>query len=287
MTIPGKPSNNVSEGRMYIPQEADMGLGPFAMTEPRASVIVFTTPILSDYSRMIGGRGVPEIDPWGFLLPLAPQVLAATLAALVTAVFVVVILSYFAATRDSSYESLSSVFFIYYRVLLQQDRVTRENKTWQRILTAAWILTTVILTWSYCSNLTSQMTVLYTSHPYQTAEDFIQDTEAVLYVETDTADAQILKNANSGILHKLGRLEDKGRLKYKRQDENNFILTAMITGQPLVLLLDDLTSQVIMGQHFSQTGRCDYYASRETILHFTYCMIVQKDSPLLPAINTK
>ncbi|KAG7176749.1 putative olfactory ionotropic receptor IR4-like 26, partial [Homarus americanus] len=108
-------------------------------------------------------------------------------------------------------------------------RVTRENKTWQRILTAAWILTTVILTWSYCSNLTSQMTVLYTSHPYQTAEDFIQDTEAVLYVETDTADAQILK------------------------DENNFILTAMITGQPLVLLLDDLTSQVIMGQHFSQT----------------------------------
>lgn len=63
-------------------QEADLGLGPFAMSASRAQVIDYLRPILVDYIKILGGRGLPEVDPWGFLLPLAPVVWAVLLLTL-------------------------------------------------------------------------------------------------------------------------------------------------------------------------------------------------------------
>ncbi|XP_071532997.1 glutamate receptor-like [Panulirus ornatus] len=55
-------------------EEADIGLGPFSISAPRAEVVDFTYPITLHYLKLLAALGDHEVDPWGFLLPLAPLV---------------------------------------------------------------------------------------------------------------------------------------------------------------------------------------------------------------------
>lgn len=95
-------------------QEVDLALGPFGVTATRAVIVDYTTPVLSDYLKILGGRGRPEVDPWGFLLPLAPLVWAGLLGALVLLMAVVLLLARCASLQTPALAP-------YVRVLLQES----------------------------------------------------------------------------------------------------------------------------------------------------------------------
>ncbi|XP_063847886.1 uncharacterized protein LOC135092991 [Scylla paramamosain] len=63
-------------------EEADLGLGPFAMTPVRAEDVDFTTPVKIFGVRILAGQGKLKVDPWGFVLPLTPTVWIVSLASL-------------------------------------------------------------------------------------------------------------------------------------------------------------------------------------------------------------
>lgn len=96
-------------------QEVDLGLGPFGITAVRAEIVDYTTPVVSDSLRIMGGRGKPEVNPWGFLLPLTPLVWAVILAALVMVLATVLLLS-------SCFSVETPMLSIYVRVLLQESK---------------------------------------------------------------------------------------------------------------------------------------------------------------------
>ena len=60
----------------------DIGLGPFAWNSGRYEVIDYTWPITFFTVKVFAGRGSPEVDPWGFLLPLGPWVWMTLLSSL-------------------------------------------------------------------------------------------------------------------------------------------------------------------------------------------------------------
>lgn len=68
---------------MFLPihQEADIALGPFGVSYDRAQVVDFTESLFFDARGLLSSKGVPEIDPWGFLYPLTWLVWAAVAAA--------------------------------------------------------------------------------------------------------------------------------------------------------------------------------------------------------------
>ena len=70
-----------------------MGLGPFAVTTIRATAVDYTRNILVDYGRILAGSGKPEVDPWGFLLPLAPMVWVGLVVALLVVMAIVLLLA--------------------------------------------------------------------------------------------------------------------------------------------------------------------------------------------------
>ena len=74
-------------------QEIDIGLGPFGVTAIRAEVVDYTHPILIDYARILGGRGSPELDPWGFLLPLSSTVWMVLIVVFLLVILTTVIIS--------------------------------------------------------------------------------------------------------------------------------------------------------------------------------------------------
>lgn len=94
-------------------------MGPFGVSASRAEVVDYTGFIVIDYARIIGGRGRAEVDPWGFLLPLAPEVwlgvAAMTALAMATAAVLTGLSERFSPGRRSA-----GLCFSFVRVLLFQ-----------------------------------------------------------------------------------------------------------------------------------------------------------------------
>ncbi|KAK3891498.1 hypothetical protein Pcinc_004588 [Petrolisthes cinctipes] len=98
-----------------------MSIGPFGMSAVRAEAVDFSDPILIDYARILAGKGSPEVDPWGFMLPLTPVVWVAFFSSLLFLLSSVYLLVFFVWLKDScQIIQLDDISFAYVRVLLQQ-----------------------------------------------------------------------------------------------------------------------------------------------------------------------
>ena len=96
------------------------------MTAVRAEVVDYTRPMLVDYARILGRRGSPEVDPWGFLLPLSLNVWVALLVTLLVVIFTAVSLSACDRHRASSSSQYVSDIL---RTLLCQGRCASGQAT--------------------------------------------------------------------------------------------------------------------------------------------------------------
>nr|XP_045593542.1 uncharacterized protein LOC123755105 [Procambarus clarkii] len=101
-------------------EEVDIGLGPISVSASRAQVLDFTWPMFTVISNIVGGRGRPEVDPWGFLFPLTPLVWAAILTTLLVLPLTVFLLSS-CVTMEAPGGWLEYVFS-FTRIFLQQGK---------------------------------------------------------------------------------------------------------------------------------------------------------------------
>ncbi|XP_071540834.1 LOW QUALITY PROTEIN: probable glutamate receptor [Panulirus ornatus] len=265
---------------MVTRDEVDLGLGPFSITASRAEVVDYVTPIVSDNLRILGGRGKPEVDPWSFVMPLAPLVWAAVLAALVVMLATAVLLSsWFFKTPPS--------ISVYLRVLLQENTLVVGERWWERFMALSWVLMIMVLTQSYSSNLMSLLAVRHIPQPYQSLRDVIDDSSVTMIWELGTAYVQHFRNSKSGIFSEVHVAEQEGRVMYVLASDYVRVQDELVREGEHVFIGEDLTSRVLMAHDFSNTGQCDFYTSREAFLPFMYGMTGQKNSPLIPAISKR
>lgn len=102
-------------------------MGPFTLSPNRAVVVDFTSVVLIQNYLILGARGTPQVDPWGFLFPLGPLVWASIFTVLLLVPFVMLSLSACAATSVFSparYTWAGSLFEMI-RVILQQGMFIR------------------------------------------------------------------------------------------------------------------------------------------------------------------
>lgn len=91
------------------------------MSASRSQVIDYLRPILVDYIKILGGRGRPEVDPWGFLLPLAPLVWVVLLLVL-AAVALFLFLPYSMCLINTRKAGIIDNVFLLSETLLQQSK---------------------------------------------------------------------------------------------------------------------------------------------------------------------
>ncbi|XP_071526992.1 probable glutamate receptor [Panulirus ornatus] len=268
--------------------EAHIALGPFGVSATRAEMVDYTRPILTETARILGSRGRPEVDPWGFLLPLTPLVWAAILTTLLVMPVIVFLLSATAGlnTRGNNLWP-SKTFFGYIRVLLQQDSLVPPDLWWERLMLASWMMMTLVLTRSYTGNLMSYLAVRHISQPYQSLQDVVDDPSVSMLWETNTAYVQYFKSVKSGIFRKIADSEKEGRINYVRGSEFYKNLDASVRRGDHVIIAEYRYERVLMSRDFSNTGRCDFYTSKERFMPFMSGMVGPKDSPLVPVISEK
>ncbi|XP_063584651.1 probable glutamate receptor [Penaeus indicus] len=276
---------------MVSRKEVDLGLGPFGMSTVRAAVVDFTKPILIDYARILGGRGRAEIDPWGFLLPLTPEVWAGLAALGLLVLLSVASLSYLSRQylpgRGSRnlYFGVTCMIHHRNRCLLSDTKVLPERR-WERVLLAGWMIVTLVTVKSYAGNLMSLLAVRHIPQPYQSVRDVLDDASCTMIWEANTAYVQFVESVSSGTFHEVSKAGKAGRILYKKTTEYLDAIDS-VRSRPYVLILEDLTHKLLMGQDFSNTGRCDFYTSRELFLPFIFAMIGQKNHPLVPALSER
>ncbi|XP_063872532.1 probable glutamate receptor [Scylla paramamosain] len=298
-------------------EDVNLGLGPFAINAARYEAGDFTWPINFMVVKVLGGRGSPEVDPWGFLLPFDPWVWAA----LFSFFLLLSVTSYFLSTvfskKGSKKEDFATknlhfigIMFRQYpfhiprwinasnsipaNVLLNHTAslgptamwVGEGGCWWQRVMLGVWMLMTMVLTRSYEGNLMSLLAVRHLPQPYQTLGDVVDDPSVVMVWEKQGAPMQAVIDATFGIFYEVKKKEEQGRLRVLQRIDYDSILDEVIRQHKVIIDYDLVTTGTI-SKHFSRTGRCDLYVGHGNILAQPIALMSQKDSPLIPALNER
>ncbi|XP_063869652.1 probable glutamate receptor [Scylla paramamosain] len=265
---------------MVVRQEVDLGLGPFGFSAVRTLIIDYTVPVVNDYLRILAGRGRPEVDPWGFLLPLAPLVWVGLVVALVVVMAIVLLL----ARCVSLYPPALAP---YVRVLLQENSWLPALWGWERLVLGGWMLAMLVVTQSYTGNLMSLLAVRYIPQPFQTLRALLDDSATTMIWEYNTAYVNYFRTTETGILREVRKMDAAGQVQYVLATEYSNMLRGEVRRGSHVFIGEDLTSKILMAQQFSETGSCDFYTSRESFMPFLYCMIGPKHSPLVQSVSKR
>nr|XP_053630360.1 glutamate receptor U1-like [Cherax quadricarinatus] len=272
---------------MVMREEVGIGAGPFSIDENRALVVDYTAPILIDYMRILGARGLPEVNPWGFLFPLTLLVWVAILATLIILAFAKFLMSSCISLKSDSKRNWFKITFDYARILLQQDYTVVEYWRWEKVVLVVWMMVTLVLTRSYSGNLMALLAVKHIPQPYQTLRDVVDDPSVTMIWEKDSGASPILKSAESGIFREIADKEKVGKLIWKTQPQFPEAIDTLVRRGDHVLMRSDSGHKTSIAQDFTKTGQCSFYESREEFMQIMLAMIGPKDSPIVPAINKR
>ncbi|XP_071535592.1 LOW QUALITY PROTEIN: uncharacterized protein [Panulirus ornatus] len=268
-------------------QVADFATGPFVMSTARGEVIDFCWPVWTDDVRILGARGRPEVDPWGFLLPLTPLVWVVILMVLLVVPAISFLLSYYIQLQARSKAWWFAEIFRFIRILLQQDIFVRTPWWWERLVLGVWMMTTLVLTRSYAGNLMSLLAVRHIPQPYQTLQDILDDSSIITIWQKHSMNEQYLRTVKYGIFREIADLQSKGRVKFHTQAQFQESVDLLVRRGDHILVDISGTQRNLVAEDFSRTGRCDFYMSIDAFLPYQFTLIVQKNSPLLHTLNKR
>ncbi|XP_069939228.1 uncharacterized protein [Cherax quadricarinatus] len=272
---------------MVMREEVQLAVGPFMLSGERSQVVDFTVPVMIDYWRIIGARGHPEVDPWGFVFPLAPLVWAFILAALIMLVAAVFLMySSFSISTHRKGIWLQATFN-YVRILLQQDITVPSYWWWERMVLMVWMMGTLVLTRSYSGNLMALLAVRHISEPYQSRRQVLDDPSVTMIWLKGSGLEGYLKSFQSGIYWEMAKAEKAGRLIWRTQSQFPGDVNTLVRRGHHVLMDAGVGISAQIAQDFSRTGRCSFYSSREGFLPLIFVMFSSQNNPIIPAFNKR
>ncbi|XP_071540830.1 uncharacterized protein [Panulirus ornatus] len=274
---------------MVLRKEVDLGVGPFSLNGVRAEVVDYMDLVVHDTLEIIGGLGRPEVDPWGFLLPLGPLVWTAILAALLVVPGMVLLLLFCFPRKAPQRDTWKrDNIFLYFRILLQQGYKPEPGEWgWERLVLGSWMMMALVFFRSYDGNLMSMLAVRYIPQPYQSLRDVLDDPSATMIWETGSVYMQFLRTVKTGTFREVMDAMKDGDVVMVTTSEYRQVLETLVVEGRHVLIVEENSGRSLRADLFSDTGRCDFYTSREHFLATSMSMIGQKGHPLIPALNKR
>ncbi|XP_064105025.1 uncharacterized protein LOC135214621 [Macrobrachium nipponense] len=150
-----------------------------------------------------------------------------------------------------------------------------------------WLMTMLVLTESYKSNLMSLLAVRYIKEPYHSFREILDDKSAVLVLFSNTVFTQILTDAKSGIFKEVADAGKQGRIIEIPTQGYIPVVDKFVSQGKYVFNGPYLMMRLFLTQDYMEKGNCKFYVSREKVLPFIYALAVQKHSPLRAALNKR
>ncbi|XP_071540568.1 LOW QUALITY PROTEIN: probable glutamate receptor [Panulirus ornatus] len=268
-------------------EEVDMGVGPFSMSATRAEMVDYMRIVVDDALKIIGGRGRPEVDPWGFLLPLGPLVWTAilTVVVVVPGMVLLVLLCFPRKAPQRNTWRMDNIF-LYLRVLLQQGYSPEPGEQpWERLMLGSWMVMTLLFVRSYDGNLMSMLAVRHIAQPFQSLRDVLDDPSATMIWVAGDVYIKYLQSAKNGTFRDVMDAGKDGRLMWVTSTLWRKVMETLVVEGTHVLIVEENEGRSLRADLFSDTGRCDFYTSREQFFPTSMSMVGQKGHPLVPALS--
>ncbi|XP_042212980.1 uncharacterized protein LOC121860031 [Homarus americanus] len=143
----------------------------------------------------------------------------------------------------------------------------------------------LVLVKSYAGNLMSALAVRHIEQPYQTLRDLLDDPSPTMIWPYNSKNVQYFKSVKSGIYQEVAEMESRGRIKYQAVNQFFHSIDILVRRGDHVLIAVEIVIDMLISRDVSQTGRCDFYMSRERLLPSILAPIGQKNRLLVPAIS--
>ncbi|ROT84852.1 olfactory ionotropic receptor IR7 [Penaeus vannamei] len=241
----------------------------------RASAVAFVDTMSFMKARILAGKGSPEMNPMGFLYPLSPTLWAVLFATLL-AVWAATLVLRSPARGSRWYGRALHLLYSHFSTLLQQDVGISFVRAVDRFVVGSWMLVAMVIIWAYGCNLVSLLAARNIPQSIQNLQDLV-DTDIQVLLRPNTALSAYLEQRAE-----FGAFED--RVVHIGFSDYVPTLEDIRRGTHVHITVEMLCSE-LMSQDFSKSGRCDFYQSRDAFMANPMSMIVQRGSPLLPAIN--
>ncbi|XP_042233738.1 probable glutamate receptor [Homarus americanus] len=233
-------------------EEADIAVGPFSLTFTRSEAVDFTWPLYYDNTKILAGLGRPEVNPWGFLLPLAPLVWTFILIALLLLPALMVMCSSYLFPKTHTLYVWLTDAYEFIRVLLQECiSIPSDWWWWQRVVLAVWMLMTLVLTRSYAGNLMSLLAVRHIPQPFQSLREVIDDPSTIMIWQKNSINAEYLRTVKSGIIREVADLEAEERVMYSTHKEYKKVVNTLIRNGRHVLVDVYINLRNLMAEDFT------------------------------------
>ncbi|XP_063859246.1 glutamate receptor ionotropic, delta-1-like [Scylla paramamosain] len=265
-------------------KEVDLALGPFGIIYSRAMAVDFSESFFYDARSILSMKGTPEINPWGFLFPLTGTVWGAMAVAL----GMVWLATLLVGRRPGASVSLrwaGEMFLQNVRVFLNQGLADVVLGQGGLMVLLSWMVVAALVFWSYKGALISLLAVRHIPQPIQTLRDLLDDHTITLVMHPMTVFTDTAAKMKSGELRELHELQFVGRIRYEPPSAYPELLETVVRTDRHSLQSTNFPLDLLIADDFLKTKRCDFYKTRQTFFATTHCMIGQKGSPLIPAIN--
>ncbi|XP_068224162.1 uncharacterized protein [Palaemon carinicauda] len=159
------------------------------------------------------------------------------------------------------------------------------EKISERMVVCIWIISAMIICWSYSTNLMSLLAVRYAPRPIQTIRDLLDNEKMSVIFTPNTALTDYIENIDSGLLREIVNLRSVGRYKDIHFTEFPKVLGTLVRRGDHVIATDTTDGTRLIANYFSQVGSCNFYMAREAFVPFVMGMIGQQGSPLVEALT--
>ncbi|KAK3853902.1 hypothetical protein Pcinc_039579 [Petrolisthes cinctipes] len=265
-------------------KEADIGLGPFGMSDIRSKVVDFTIPVFLEMLHVLVSRPVPQPNPWGFLAPFTWYTWVGVGGGLLATVGVSLGVVWVLGRGGPSH--FTHHFWAFFSVSITQNLPWKPVGNSLRFTFLMWMMTAVVVVKSYSGSLTSLLAVKRIEVKYDSLRDVLNDPSLTLIMEGSTALTAHLKTVRAGVYLDLARAS-RERSVMVRASETYQAAYDLIPKGHHAMLVEKVVCRKVYSDHFSKTGGCDFYMSNGNFWRLIYAMVVQKGSPLSSLLSTR
>ncbi|XP_071743825.1 glutamate receptor ionotropic, delta-2-like [Lepeophtheirus salmonis] len=262
--------------------EVDFALGPFGVIYEREQACDFTVPIVIDY-----WAAVVPIQPyrnnWTIFKPfgLSLWLSLALTTLLYTTILIISDITFFG--RRIGHKHVPKIISFTYRNILGESSEWAPDKfIYQRIFSAVWMLSLIIIAKSYSGTLASLLAVPNIPIPINSVQDLVNQDELPWIIE------------KGSILDQLGQMAAQDTTFYKLYDgakERGIIGANCVQKRKEIRnglfgsVCERTSIDKLISDDFSGTGECKLYVGEINLFATSFAMAFQEGSQLLPEMN--
>ncbi|XP_071530822.1 glutamate receptor 2-like [Panulirus ornatus] len=242
-------------------KEVEIVLGPSSMSHQRETICDFSDPIVTDDFAILMIRPTLQNDVSGFLKPFAMEVWLLTLASLVSVILAMTFLGwmeneiYSLTTQDIHFKATMWAI----QTLSQESCEWLPRKDGGRLIVVTWLLASLVFMSSYSGILTAMLTVPRVTIPIDSMEDLVAQSDLPWQFEDASLMYLYLKEATDEVRQKVFK-NSAAPAKRDCWEERERIARG-----ELAAICDRTNMKMAMSSHFSTTGSCHLYISRENV----------------------